>query len=49
MDLLDIIVLSQVNALLSVFSDLLESFFKRCAGVKVRNGVKFVLSISLSY
>ena len=35
LDLIDIIVLSQVNALLSVYSDLLESFFKRCAGVKV--------------
>lgn len=35
LDLIDIIVLSQVNAFLSVFSDLLESFFKRCAGVKV--------------
>lgn len=34
-DLIDIIVLSQVNALLSVYSDLLESFLKRCAGVKV--------------
>jgi len=33
--LLDLIILSQINALFSVFSDLLESFFKRCAGVKV--------------
>jgi phosphatidate cytidylyltransferase len=39
LDLIDIIVLSQVNALLSVYSDLLESFFKRCAGVKDSSSV----------
>lgn len=32
--LLHLVVISQVHAFLAVFSDLLESFFKRCAGVK---------------
>jgi len=34
--LTDYLILGTANAFSSVFSDLVESFFKRCAGVKVQ-------------
>lgn len=36
LDIIDYAILGVANSVFSIFSDLFESFMKRCAGIKVR-------------